>query len=499
MGRYIERIERCGEDQTVCIAVEHPQSLFIVHDFIVTHNSFLLNGLAGQEHQKSIIFRRESSQTDGLIADGKTLFGGQASYNGSDLEFNWADGRSLKYAGMKDADDWRKHAGRERDFLGFDEAGEFLLVQVSSLMAWLRAPQGQRCRMVLASNPPRSSDGAWLIEWFAPWIDPKFPNPAKHGELRWCVFTDDKTHWVDGPGSHEIGGKQYLAHSRTFIPSRLSDNPDRNTPEYIARLQMTQEPLRSQLINGDFMAGREDQDWQVIPTDWVMAAQARWRPDGGKGCTMNAMGFDPAGGGQDAAVLAPRYGGWYAPLISVTGPQTADGSSMASLIVQHRRHSAAVVVDCGGGYGGAVCLRLNDNGIAAQKFNGANTSTAKAKDGLAFANRRSECYWKLREELDPDQEGGSVIALPPDPELLADLTAPTYKVSARGIQVESKVVLGADGKVIGGLIKRLGRSPGKGDAVAMAMSEGNKAAQKSRVYNSMTRQPQVLLGRTLRR
>ena len=40
--------------------------------------------------------------------------------------------------------------------------------------------------------------------------------------------------------------------------------------------------------------------------------------------------------------------------------------------------------------------------------------------------------------MDPDQQGGSVIALPPDPELRSDLAAPTYEVSARGILIESK-------------------------------------------------------------
>jgi hypothetical protein len=40
---------------------------------------------------------------------------------------------------------------------------------------------------------------------------------------------------------------------------------------------------------------------------------------------------------------------------------------------------------------------------------------------------------ELREALDPDQPDGSAIALPPDPELRADLCAPTWKLTARGI------------------------------------------------------------------
>jgi hypothetical protein len=78
-------------------------------------------------------------------------------------------------------------------------------------------------------------------------------------------------------------------------------------------------------------------------------------------------------------------------------------------------------------------------------------SIEKTKDGqLAFANKRAEVWWKFREALDP---------------------APTWKLSARGILLESKD--GSSG--FGNLRQRLGRSPGKGDVVVMAWSEGNAA------------------------
>ena len=127
-------------------------------------------------------------------------------------------------------------------------------------------------------------------------------------------------------------------------------------------------------------------------------------------------------------------------------------------------------MDVGGGYGGAVTLRLKDNGIPHIGFNGAGKASTKTKDGqLNFANKRAEAWWRFREELDPDQQGGSAICLPPDPELRADLAAPTYEVSARGILIESK----------DDLRKRLGRSPGKGDAVVMCLSEGNTAVKRA--------------------
>lgn len=441
--------------------------------------TFLLLGVASQEHKSSIIFRREISQTDGLERGGKEMFVETAKFNGVDNQWAWPDGRTLKLAGIQHAEDWMKHAGRERDFMGFDEAGEFLETQVSSLLGWLRGDKKQRCRMILASNPPRSEDGYWVIKWFAPWLDDTFHNPALPGELRYAVgLGGEKIIWVDSPAPVTIEGKELRPVSLTFIPAFLKDNPYRDTEEYRSKLNALPEPLRSQLLYGDFKAGRQDGDNQLIPTAWVIAAQARWTPTPPPGMAMTAMGFDPAGGGKDKAELAIRYGGWYAPLISAQGEETADGSASAATIVKHRRDSCGVVVDCDGGWGGAVCLRLADNGIEALKFRGSEVSpNARSRSGDHFANARSAAWWKFREELDPDQEGGSVICLPPDAELRADLTAITWSLTARGIQVESKVVT-KDGKVVGGLRKRLGRSPGKGDAVVMAAAPGDQAVMR---------------------
>ncbi|MGE8943112.1 hypothetical protein ACO2I3_14460 [Leptospira interrogans] len=70
-----------------------------------------------------------------------------------------------------------------------------------------------------------------------------------------------------------------------------------------------------------------------------------------------------------------------------------------------------------------------------------------------------------REALDPDQPNGSPIALPDDPVLLGDLTAPTSDILPRGILIESKDDVKA----------RIGRSPDRGDAVVMAWSQGQSA------------------------
>lgn len=435
--------------------------------------SQLILGLAFNEHKRSLVMRRKYGELERLIEDALKIHGSRDGFSGSPpprLKIN--DAQTINFRAAQYIGDEQSTMGQGRDLLGIDEATHFAESQVRFLMGWVRTEiPGQRCRTVLATNPPLTAEGLWVIGMFAPWLDPNYPNPAKHGELRWVVSgEDDKDIWVNGPDDVRlIGDKEVRPTSRTFIPASVDDNPYYATTDYKRQLMALPEQVR-RLLMGGFRTAFKDADFQVIPTAWIEAAQARWTPDGHKDFLMTAMGYDPAGGGSDAAELAWRHGGWYAPLVTARGEETADGSACAGSITSRRRNSAPVVVDVGGGYGGAVTLRLKDNDVAHTGFNGAATSTARTRDGqLRFANKRAEAWWKFREELDPDQEGGSAIALPPDPELKADLAAPTYEVGTRGILIESK----------DDLRKRLGRSPGKGDAVVMALSEGSAAVKRA--------------------
>ncbi len=468
------------------------------------------------EAEAGIIFRRELTQTDGLEADGKAIVGSDC-WNGSDHEWTLEGGRALKLAGMREADSWMAHAGRERDYMGFDEAGEFLEIQVASLLAWLRAKPGRRTRVVLASNPPRTSDGYWLLDWFGPWLDEEHPlYPTPPGMLRWAIYIakDLKNQpgqliWVDGPGEYEIAGETYTARSYTFIPASLEDNPYRNTPEYRAQLQNLPEPLRSQLLKGDFKAGLTDHAYQVIPSTWVRAAQDRWRARNGKppaDVPMCAVGVDPSGGGEDDMVMAPRYDSFFAELIKVPGkelPKDRLGTHGAGLVFKERRDGATPVIDLGGGYGNGIYEHLTQtNEIECVGYKGAAGTTRRTRDRkLKFHNTRSAAYWGFREALDPDQPGGSSICLPPDKRLMAGLCAPTYEVSGDTIKVEPK---SKNEGGVKGVVERLGWSPNEADAVVMAWWAGPRMADSALAWIDRAQQkaaggmrgtaPKVVLG-----
>lgn len=448
--------------------------------------SDLLIGLALNDHLDSLILRRVNDDAKDLAKRAREIAGSDHGYNGVDKILRM-EGRQVRFSGCQHEDDKERFKGRAKDFYGFDEIGDFTKSQYKFITTWNRSTKdGQRCRVVCAGNPPTRPEGLWVLQYWGAWLDPKHSRPAKPGELRWYIRgKDDEDVEVDGRGPHVVAWqpKPVFAKSRTFIPAKLEDNPDLVKTNYAATLDDLPAELRSAYRDGNFQAELKDDHFQLIPTAWIKQAMERWKPDGFTGLAMTAMAVDPAGGGADAAEIAVRYGGWYAPLITIKGPETADGSMMAGRVVGHRRDSCPVIVDSGGGYGGAIAQRLKDNSINAVAFNGANSSTAKTRDrsNIGFFNRRAEIYWRLREELNPDQEGGSVIAFPPDDELKADLAAVHFDLTPRGYKLESK----------DDIRTRIGRSPGKGDAVAMALSEGNAAIKRSYANGSL---PKVKVG-----
>lgn len=417
-------------------------------------------GLALTTHTESIIFRRESTQLEGIYQRLTEILGSRDGFNGSSKIWRLPD-RVIEFGSVKDVGDEMKYQGRPHSLKVFDEITHFQESQFRFLCGWLRSTKtGEPQRILCTGNPPTDSDGEWVLRFWAPWLDPKHPNPAEPGELRYYVtFENGIETEVDGPDwvTDPSTGEKVKPKSRTFIPSFVEDNPYLMETGYKATLQAMPEPLRSQMLKGDFRAGVGDDPWQVIPTEWVEAAMKRWVPMHDMPyMDMDSMGVDVARGGQDKTAIARRHGGWFDEVITVPGTATPNGQTGASLAIQYRRDMAPVHVDIIG-VGGSVYDHLDENGIQSIPVNVAKKSHARAAYGnMGFKNLRAQLYWDLRESLDPRSK--SLIALPPDSELKADLCAARFKITPTGIQVESKEEIK----------ERIGRSPDKGDAVLLA-------------------------------
>ena len=197
-------------------------------------------------------------------------------------------------------------------------------------------------------------------------------------------------------------------------------------------------------------------------------------------------------------VIAARYDGWYAPMIEVPGkeiPVDRAGGYCAGIVTSHRRDRSIIVIDMGGGYGGPMYEHLMANEpptheALIRRYRGAEGTTRRSVDGgIRFTNKRSAAIWLFREALDPGQPGGSSIALPMDPRLVADLTAPTFRPTPNGVEVETKEKVCA----------RLGRSTDRGDAVIMSWFEGPRALTNAADWmdlsssrHGLRKMPQVL-------
>jgi len=369
---------------------------------------------------------------------------------------------------MQYEDDKRNFQGRPYDGMLFDEVTEFNESQVRFVMAWNRTIiPGQKCRTVMTFNPPMDETQEWVTRYFSPWLDPAHHHPAIDGELRWYAMLDGKETEMDSGDSFIHNGATIIPKNRTFFRARLADNPILEQTGYGSQIDSLPEPLRS-ILKGNFTAGKIVNPWQVIPIAWIKAAVERGKQTERGERLQTALGADVARGGKDKTVLALLYGNWFDPLIKVPGTATPDGPSGAALIAANHRDNAIVIIDVVG-IGSSVYDSMIQLGILAQAFNGGAGTDIKDKSNLlSFRNVRSAAYWLFREALDPDN--GSDICLPDDPELVADLAAPRFKVIAGKIIVESKDD-GTDesGRQVKGIRSRLGRSPDCGDAVVMAM------------------------------
>ncbi len=445
-------------------------------------------GKALNKHKRVAIFRREAPQLLGIIDRLTEILGNRDGYNGQDKVWRNAGPRNvqIEFGSTPHPGDENKHQGRPKDLLIIEEAANFLPSQVRFLMGWVRTTiPDQRCQTLMTFNPPTNAEGQWVIEFFAPWLDKKFPNPALPGEIRWAASLPVNEAYPNGRDVWADDGRPFILvknepvftfdrgkvavediiqpKTRTFISARVSDNPYLMGTGYMSTLQALPEPLRSQMLKGDFSAGMQDDPWQLCPTAWVEAAMARWTDLYPKP-PMDSLGCDVARGGKDNTVTAPRHGMWFDKLQSYPGTETPDGPKVAGICMAAARDGAVVHIDVIG-VGASPYDHMNS--IPNYPVIGVDVrvkATSTDKSGkLTLFNTRSQLGWQFREMLDPANNTG--VMLPPDPRLKADLCAIKWELRGLTIKVESREET----------MERLGRSPDYASAVFLARIETPKA------------------------
>src|SRR5882672_7800188 len=188
----------------------------------------------------------------------------------------------------------------------------------------------------------------------------------------------------------------------------------------------------------------EEGDDVLIPLSLVEAAQKRWvEPQ--PGAKLACVGCDIARYGQDETVIFSIFEGGI-----VSRPSVRHGQNLMETAGQLKALGALSLGVDDAGLGGGVTDRLKEQGVSVKACIG---GSAAREDGK-FVNARAEMWWALREAL----KAGD-LALPDDRKMAADLSNVKVAYDSRGrIKLESK----------DDIKRRLGRSPDRGDALAIA-------------------------------
>lgn len=196
--------------------------------------------------------------------------------------------------------------------------------------------------------------------------------------------------------------------------------------------------------------GAED---ALIPIDWIMNAVNQSGCDG----EVKQSGLDVARFGNDKSVYIFRKGGVVKKIKEIQKMDTMEVVGWVSKQIDED-DPEGVAVDVIG-IGSGVYDRLIELDYEAIPVNvGESPSSDEAKE--KYFNLRAEIYFNLMLRFRPDNNTGrSSISIPNDPELIKQLSELKYKYSSeKKYKIEAK----------DDMKKRLGASPDKADALALA-------------------------------
>jgi predicted phage terminase large subunit-like protein len=213
-------------------------------------------------HVRVVSFRRtgpQLTQAGGLWETARSIYGplGGIARENPNLDWRFKGGFSHKFGHLQHESDVYKYQGAQITVVNFDEATHFTKKQFWYLRSRIRgAESGVRGYMNLTCNPDPDWWGLELIGWY---IDEDgFSIPERAGKLRFFIRSenDDRLVWANTKEElierYPKDGK--YATSVTFIPSKLTDNPQllNGDPAYLANLKGMCLVDRERLLGGNW-------------------------------------------------------------------------------------------------------------------------------------------------------------------------------------------------------------------------------------------------------
>jgi len=155
----------------------------------------------------------------------------------------------VQFRHLQHEKDVRQHDGGQYAFVGFDQLEHFTEKQFWRLVARLRSQCGVRPYARATLNPDPDH---WTRSFLSWWIGADgYPIPERSGVVRYFVRVDDEIIWGDDPAELEAAHPLTTPMSFTFIPAKLTDNPQLD-PDYRAKLRALPRVERERLEGGNW-------------------------------------------------------------------------------------------------------------------------------------------------------------------------------------------------------------------------------------------------------
>lgn len=191
---------------------------------------------------RALFLRREAKYLTDAIDKSSALYpklGGRFVQSPRAV-WTFPSGAQLHMSHMEHEKDVANYDGFEFHCVILEELTHFTEKQYRGIRARIRGTDPTLPRISRATTNPGGQGHEWVFERFGPWLNPRHPNPAAPGEVRYFL------------GNEEVPRGTPDALSRQFIPSKITDNPH-VTAEYRAQLLDLDPVRRAQLLEGDWL------------------------------------------------------------------------------------------------------------------------------------------------------------------------------------------------------------------------------------------------------
>ena len=230
-AKYIEKIKKVGREDMDCIEVRHPNSLYIVDGFTITHNTdagivFPMYHIDKRKF-RALVIRKNAEDLKDWIDRAKEMYRpAKGEAVGNPAEFRFPSGAIIRSGHLKDENAFEKYQGHEYQNMVIEE-----LTQIPSLTSYLKlitscrsTIDGIPSQIFLTSNPGGPGHK---------WVKKRFIDVAEPG----TSYTDPVT-----------------GRKRVFISAKVQDNPYlmEKDPQYLAMLNGLPDGLREAWRDGSW-------------------------------------------------------------------------------------------------------------------------------------------------------------------------------------------------------------------------------------------------------